>query len=374
MTAAHGGDFLRYSSFGGACWGDFDDDGWVDVYAPDKAASRIHLFRNLGGRFTRVTNALTQATMPALAGSWGDYDNDGRLDLAVACFGGTSAIYRNLGNGQFEAATIGVTISGQYNSASWADYDNDGFLDLFMTYGNAGGNSLFHNNGNGTLTRITTGSIVTDKPIGSAASYNGLWFDANNDGFLDLYVSNGDDAGTARTANFFYLNRTNSNHWLQVRLLGTTSNPQGIGAKVRARARLDGRLQWQRRDITAGDAFNGNQLYGHFGLGDATNITALRIEWPSGTVEEFANVPADQILTITEPRRPVLAVAVTPAQVTGTLTGDPNQGYDIDFSDDLAAGWTLLTPVTTDANGTATWSDPAPVPQGRRFYMALRAP
>jgi hypothetical protein len=372
-TVAQVGDLLRFSTFGGACWGDYDDDGWVDVFAPQHQGSHSYMFHNEAGRFSQADNAVTQASATALAGAWGDYDNDGRLDLAVARSGGTSTIYRNLGNGQFEAATTGVTISGSYNSASWADYDNDGYLDLFMTWGNSQKNSLFRNNGNGTFSRITTGSLVTDAPIGGAGSYNGLWFDANNDGFLDLYVSNGDDAGTARTANFFYLNHTNSNHWLQVRLLGTTSNPQGIGAKVRARARLDGRLQWQRRDITAGDAFNGNQLYAHFGLGDATNITTLRIEWPSGTVQELTNIASDHILEIIEPRRPVLALLdLSPSKVDGSLRADPATDYVIEASDDLAS-WTELATVTTDASGIATWSDTSSPPAAHRYYKASRS-
>ena len=80
-------------------------------------------------------------------------------------FGGFSGIYRNLGNGDFERADIGLTIQGAYNSVSMADYDNDGFLDMFMTYGNATQNSLWHNNGDGTFTPLLTGIIVTD-PVG----------------------------------------------------------------------------------------------------------------------------------------------------------------------------------------------------------------
>jgi len=149
--------------------------------------------------------------------------------------------------------------------------------------------------------------------------------DYDLDGFLDLYVANGDDFGTAKTANFLYHN-------------------------------------------------NGNNLIAHFGLGDAPSATALRIEWPSGTVQELANVTVNQILTITEPRRPVLAVAVTATQLTGTIAGDPDRPYQIHVADDLTVGWTLLTTVTTDAAGAANWSDPGPIAQGRRFYKALGAP
>jgi hypothetical protein len=314
---------------------------------------------------------------------WADYNNDGWPDLWVGTIlwtgnfaaDGHNFLYRNEGNGSFSVITnTSITSSTLAGGAGvWGDYDNDGFLDLFVA-GYTSGNKLFRNNGDGSFTRVTTGSIANDRPLAGAGSYTGMWFDYDRNGFLDLYVGNGEDYGSLNTANFLYRNNPNGNHWLQVRLAGTTSNPKGIGAKVRAQARLDGRLQWQRRDITAGDFYNGNNLYADFGLGNATNVVTLRIEWPSGTVQELTNVPADQILTITEPRRPVLTVAVTPAGVTGTITGDPNTGYEIDVSDDLATGWTLLTTATTGANGTTGWSDPGPAPQGRRFYKAGNAP
>jgi len=103
-------------------------------------------------------------------------------------------------------------------------------------------------------------------------------------------------------------------------------------------------------------------------------VSKLRIEWPSGTVQELSNVAVNQILLITEPRRPVLALEATPTGFTGTLNADSEQSYQIHASEDLAAGWTVLTNITTDQNGTAYWSDSAVSPQGRRFYKAVKAP
>lgn len=83
---------------------------------------------------------------------------------------------------------------------------------------------------------------------------------------------------------------------------------------------------------------------------------------------------ADQILPVTEPRRPILSVkGITALGVEGTLTGDPNQAYQVQASDDLASGWTLLTPVTTDSGGQGNWTDASVAPQGRRFYQAVKA-
>ena len=371
MSSQQVGSIVSTSTFGAAAWGDYDDDGWPDLYSPHVfALDRI--FHNDGaGRFATVSNLLTQSS--AVAGAWGDYDNDGRIDLCAADWDAPSYVYRNLGNGNFERATIGLPISGNFQSVSWADYDNDGFLDLFLA---GQGNQLYHNNGDGTFTRITTGSIVTDSPVGGDPfwSYSALWFDYDNNGFLDLYVSNGNDPLTANVANFLYHNNANSNAWLKVKLVGTTSNRDAIGAKVRALATYAGQSRWQRRDISSGDGYNGNHLLAHFGLGNAELVTTLRIEWPSGTVQEIPNVATNQMLTVVEPRRPVLALEATPTGFTGMLKADTNQTYQVHASDDLTTGWTVLTNVTSDATGTAVWSDSAPAPHGRRFYKAVKTP
>ncbi len=310
MTQAQVGSLVTTGG-AGSMWADYDDDGYVDMYvATYFSTKRNLLFRNDGtGRMLPATNTVTRSAAPnALTGAWGDYDNDGRLDLLVANFSGSSVLYHNVGNGEFEVASVGTTI-GSCNSATWADYDNDGFIDLFLTYPN----QLYHNNGDGTFTRITTGSLVTDVAVGGGVSMGGLWFDYDNDGFLDLYVTNGNDAGTANTRNFLYHNNGNGNAWLKIKLVGTTSNRDGAGAKVRIQATFAGQVRWLRRDISAGDGYNGNQLLAHFGLGDATNVDVVRIEWPSGNVDELTNVAPNQLLTVTEkiwitPQRPSASV------------------------------------------------------------------
>jgi hypothetical protein len=200
-----------------------------------------------------------------------------------------------------------------------------------------------------------------------ANAYGGAWFDYDNDGFLDLYVLNGNDAGTANVANYFYHNNGNSNAWLKVRLVGTVSNRDAIGAKVRALATYAGAPRWQRRDITGGDWGNGNQLYADFGLGDATNVTALRIEWPSGTVEEFSNIVPRQYLTIVEPS--LRGALAKDGKFHLSLTMSTNRVYQIQASSDLVT-WTTLT----NSTGSASYKpiefvDPeAPSTHTARFY------
>ena len=300
MTAAEVGPIAEVTTMGGATWGDYDDDGWVDVCIGGGGGGQCLLFHNNGaGGFVSVNNQVTQATGWYPTATWGDYDNDGRLDLWATSWNGASHLYRNLGNGQFEIAAAGIVVTGVYVSGSFADYDNDGFLDLFVARYD-GRNRLFHNNGNGTFTEITTGIIPTDQKVSGAGSYKGSWFDYDNDGFLDLFVTNGNEEGNARALNFLYHNEGNTNTWLRVKPVGTLSNRDGAGAKVRAKATFAGQTRWQRRDITAGDVFNGNNFIAHFGLGDATNVETLRVEWPSGQVTELTNVAANQFLTIRE--------------------------------------------------------------------------
>jgi len=304
MTSQDVGPIVDFAMGGAATCADYDDDGSVDVFCGNYAG-QTKLFRNDGtGRFLSVTNVVFQSSVAT--GAWGDYDNDGRVDLCAASWGGTTFIYRNLGDGLFERAAIGQTIQGPYTLASWADYDNDGFLDLFLTSDERGSNALYHNDGDGTFTRIITGSIVTDVPANAPGSFVCLWFDYDNDGFLDLYALNNNSGGTAITSNFLYRNNGNGNAWLTVKLIGSVSNRDAVGAKVRVQARYAGQVRWQRRDISGGDAYNGNELYAHFGLGDATNAMTLRIEWPSGMVQELHDVATMQILTLTEPWLPSL--------------------------------------------------------------------
>lgn len=135
------------------------------------------------------------------------------------------------------------------------------------------------------------------------------WGDFDRNGFLDLFVANREATG-----NGVYLNNGNTNHWLEVKLRGMASDRMAVGAKVFASANIRGKTMRQLRVITASD---GDQtLVAHFGLGDATKVDTLRIEWPIGIVQELADVAADQILTVTEHQAgatnaPSLSVAKT---------------------------------------------------------------
>ena len=352
---------------GGAIWADYDDDGLLELFCGSNPGT-TQIWHNDGtGQFLPVNNLITQGK--SFGGAWGDYDNDGRLDFC-ALFSPTTYLYHNLGNGKFEGAATGLVLNGNYRGACWGDYDNDGFLDLFLVRV-PNPNELYHNNGDGTFTQVTTGSPVTDIPNGDAGSYFGFWFDYDNDGFLDLFVPNGNDPGTAETTNFLYHNNGNKNAWLKVKLIGTVSNHDGIGAKVRVQARYAGQSRWQRRDISAGEVATGNSLIAHFGLGDANNVAMLRIEWPSGTVQELQNIAPKQYLTVWEP--PALRAAVQPDGACNlTVVAQPNRAWRIEASADLAH-WQELATVNT-ASSTLTYFDTATPHSGCRFYRVVASP
>jgi hypothetical protein len=347
-------------------WADYDDDGRLDIFVTHNNGEDNQLFHNDGpSGFTKLTAA--QTGIPLHDGgysrgcAWGDYDNDGYLDLFVA--GQTNLLYHNKGDGTFTKITTGeiVTNATIFESigCTWVDYDNDGYLDLFVININDK-NAFYHNNGNGTFTKIKTGSMVND---GTINSVDAAWADYDNDGFMDVVIANAD--GT----NSLFHNNGNTNHWINFKLVGTASNRSAIGAKVRVKATIGGKTFWQRRDIAGGGSQEGqSDIRASFGLGEATNIDTVRIEWPSGTVEELHNVASKQFLTVTEPAR--LKGSLIGGQYQLFLNGGIGFAYDLQASTNLVDWTSLANILTTNMAMPVITLDAAQMTQ--QYFRAVR--
>lgn len=349
-----------YGGYVAAAWIDYDNDGSIDLFIP-AAGTRFGpgtgvtnlLFRNNGnGTFSRVSdNLLATQTTSSSCPAFGDFDNDGDMDLFLTEWGSDNWLFKNNGGGSFTKIT-GTEINANRlvsTTASWGDYDNDGFLDLFVGNGSTDvlpryHNYLFHNNGNGSFTKITTGVVATD----TSNCWGSAWADVNNDGYLDLfaagqsqtgplfYINNGDGTFTRDTntgiapivsvsvlsgASFgdydndgfldmliggrsyppIYHNKGNANHWIEIKCTGIISNRSAIGARVQVKATIGGKSFWQIREITGVQGLRGlDDLRVHFGLGDATTVDSLAIRWPSGIQMVGTGIAANQQLSITE--------------------------------------------------------------------------
>lgn len=368
-------------------WVDHDEDGDLDVligisgFAP-VGPDRLMVNNGQGVFASDVGHPLVlRSSVVTVGQTWVDYDNDGDLD-AVLCRWEPNRplLYRNLGEGNFEEASNGprTLAGGRPVVPQCGDYDNDGHLDLFISQDSSDGTQrrgrLFHNRGDGTFDEISTGSPVMDGTL-----YGSALADYDVDGFLDLAV-----VSTQPGVNFVYRNNLaqtgNSNAWLKVRLVGSASNRSGVGAVVRARAAIGSQTFWQRRQIVA--KANEPTLEAHFGLGDATNVETLRVEWPSGQVTELHDVAPRQFLTITEEPR-MRMTKYAPGDMQIEITAHVGMNIELRVTNDLPIDfrsvpytnwplWTNWVPWKTvlQTNRTMIVIDPEASQYPRRFYGA----
>ncbi len=327
-----------------AAWGDFDNDGFLDLFVAEYFPTMTnHLYRNNGdGTFTAIEGSpvVTDAGH-SIGAAWGDYNNDGLMDLFVPNTNNEpNWLYKNIGNGRFEKVNEDVVSTPSSSvGCSWGDYNNDTYPDLFIANASNQANLLYRNNGDGTFTAITEGEIVSQE----GNSHGSIWIDLDNDGWLDLYVSNDGDQnnflyrnngdGTFSTLenamtlsggnsfgttasdydndgdydifvsnhsgnyDFFYENtKGQCSEHLCMNFQGITSNASGIGVKVKAKATIYGQELWQMREVSAqsgGGAGSQNSMKIILGLGNAQVVDSLIIEWPSGYRVVYTDVAAN---------------------------------------------------------------------------------
>jgi hypothetical protein len=299
----------------GVSFADYDNDGYTDIFVSNDTFQNYLLHNNGDGTFTDVgliAGVAYNAFGNSVAGMGTDFrdiDNDGKPDIfETAMFGEGFPLYRNLGEGQFQDATSAAGLATlTARSTAWGtgafDFDNDGNKDLFTANSDildnamelahrpyALPNSIFRNKGNMTF---EDASAKAGASFSLPAPHRGAAFgDFNNDGKIDIAVAvlNGPPE--------LWMNRTsNKNHWLILKLVGTRSNRDGLGTKVKI-VTAHGSQYNQATTAVGFDSSSDKRV--HFGLGDAAVVTRIELAWPSGVKQVLTNVQADQILTVTE--------------------------------------------------------------------------
>lgn len=301
----------------GAVFGDLDDDGDQDLFiANDKTPN--FLFQNNGdgtfaetGLMAGVAYSEDGEPESVMGVDLGDYDNDGRLDIIVATYQWlANTLYHNDGDGFFTDVTFLAQLGAESlpylgMTAAFLDYDNDGYLDVFVANGHldenveefdpstsfAQRNQLFRNNGDGTFTEVTgmAGPGLQAEKVSHGAAFG----DYDNDGDIDIFVSDSDDQYSQLLRN----DGGNANHFLVVETIGRRSNRDGIGARIQVVA---GDLV-QTKEVRSGYGYMGSSdLRVIFGLGQRTQVERLEVRWPSGIVQVLENLGVDQTLTIKE--------------------------------------------------------------------------
>ncbi|MBT5832434.1 MAG: VCBS repeat-containing protein [Candidatus Latescibacteria bacterium] len=193
VTGRSGINVISQGDEQAATWGDYNKDGNIDLYIC-KVRFRNALYHNNGdGTFSEVgATAGVDDIRDTQDATWGDYDNDGNLDLYVVNREQNNALFKNSGTGFFEEIACALSIDNTDigKSASWIDVDTDGDLDLFIA--NVGANALYQNNGANQFTNIATNDMKSIS--GAWVSWAGAWGDFDRDGDLDLFVANGADS------------------------------------------------------------------------------------------------------------------------------------------------------------------------------------
>lgn len=364
----------------GACWGDYDRDGWLDVYITDRrvvfaeqGTNSNHLYRNKGdGTFEEKTlfAGVADSAKAPFCASFVDVNNDNWPDIYIAQDKSQiNTLLKNNGDGTFEDISVSAGADLVMNAmcVAFGDYDGNGFLDIYVS-NTPHGNKLLRNNGDETFTEVAdsagvgfystgwastfldidndadldlyvSGMVPGPEPHLSSALYrnegNGQFSvmqqampgdtvasfghgvgDVNADGYPDIFVSN-----TAPYPSHLWRNTGGTNHYIRVQLEGTLSNRDGIGSWIRIYANG----QQQIRFTHCGIGFLGqNSNWYSIGLGTATVVDSIVVTWPSGEVDHLENIATDQAIRIIENSSPVLNVSLeTPLESAWEVFPNP---------------------------------------------------
>ncbi|MDQ3802606.1 MAG: CRTAC1 family protein [Acidobacteriota bacterium] len=294
---------------------DFDNDGWPDVYVANDSAPAALYHNNRDGTFTDIgieagaafsIDGKPQAGMGVAAG---DYDRDGWLDIVKTNFAGdTSTLYRNVGRGEFDDVTFPAGLGVNTRWLGWGcgfvDVDNDGWPDIFLVNGHvypevarlaaeagyAQRKVLYRNAGNGRFLDISekVGGAVTDPTPARGCAFG----DYDNDGDVDILIN-----PVNAYPELLRAEPGTKNNWLTIKLVGTKSNRDGIGARVRVVTADAAQIDEVR---SGGSYYSQNDLRVHFGVGEHRKVKAVEIRWPSGQTDALGETAVNQFITVKE--------------------------------------------------------------------------
>ncbi|MEX2028515.1 MAG: CRTAC1 family protein [Candidatus Curtissbacteria bacterium] len=307
-------------------WFDYNNDRKIDLFvATDRGISPLYK-NGGGGTFTDVTREAGLCRFNTGMGvTAGDYDSDGNMDLYLTNFG-PNYLWHNMGTGSFTEKAA-ETNTADHSSVGWGtqffDYDNDGSEDIYVVNGAAkdevgvpsktgsdfydangiekdasgkiyAGNKLdrlYKNDGHGKFKDVSEAEGIA----GSIAKGAGALADFDNNGFADIFVV--PDPYEQNAPYSLYKNRGNSNNWITIKLIGTKSNRDAIGARIILKA--GGKTQ--TREVLSSSSFlSQNSLWQTFGLGKTQKIDSIEILWPSGQKQTIVNQNPGQTLTVRE--------------------------------------------------------------------------
>ena len=299
----------------GVLTGDFDNDGWSDIYVANDSAPAALYHNNKNGTFTDIgieagcAFSIDGKPQAGMGVSAGDYDRDGWLDIFKTNFSGdTSSLYHNTGKGTFDDATFSAGMGLNTRWLGWGcgfvDVDNDSWSDIFLVNGHvypeverltseagyAQTKVLYHNLGNGRFADVSdkVGEPVK-KPNASRAAAFG---DYDNDGDVDVLINS-----VNALPELLRADSSNQNNWLTIKTIGVKSNRNGIGVRIKCVTEDGSQIDEVR---SGGSYYSQNDLRVHFGLGKNQLVKILELHWPSGQVDTLKNVTANQIITVKE--------------------------------------------------------------------------
>lgn len=306
-----------------ATWGDYDNDGWLDLYLVNDGAANKLFHNEQDGTFTDASTSPVDDAGSGAGAAWGDYDNDGDLDLYLVMMGGSNRLFRNEGEAN-SYAFVSITSSysapalddGDGRGAAWGDYNNDGVLDLYLANASES-NRMIEGTGYTSFYDVSTG------PTPDANSGRGVaWADYDNDGDVDLYLANAD------APNKLFENEAGQLlHWLKVDLVDQYGQKGAIGARVEVTyLAFEGQneppyndSEYGMREISGGSGYSSqNSMTAAFGLGSYAPTCDVTVKWPSGNVTIIPEETTDHRITVFE--SPGLASGPDVEAVFGNVT------------------------------------------------------